>query len=295
MYGHPPPMPPQHTPMQHHPDPSGRGMMPMEGPPPMHAHGAAAEAGARERDDRIMSMSSGPKRHREWEDRDDSAYKKSATDETRARLENPHLSRQGPSPPMPRYPSDYERNDREIQRVPIGGPPSSTPHPGLSSPESMRRMEDQRRADANYRPSEYAHHPPANPPIVHHEDHHHLPPMSTSYGPPAREPKREATPVKAEDPPRQEEPAPPSSAEKRDRDGDTRMHIDEPAARKMDVDEDYDEDSTEEGRTKASRGNSSRNSRGSPKSSKGGSGPPSAAIDGQNGIPNGSMSHKNEV
>ena len=123
--------------------------------------------------------------------------------------------------------------------------------------------------------------------------------MNSAFGPLPQEPKREITPVKAEDPPRQEESLPHASAEKQNREREDRMQIDEPAARKMDVDEDYDEDSTEEGRTKASHGNSGGVSRSSPKSSKAGSGPPSASIDGQhgmsNGSVNGSVSQKNEA
>lgn len=73
--------------------------------------------------------------------------------------------------------------------------------------------------------------------------------------PPAPESGKNSAPtsVKAEELParvEEKEPSPPSQpqekTEEKDRDGDVRMQVDEPAMRKIDVNEDYDEASEEE-------------------------------------------------
>ncbi|KZF19957.1 TPR-like protein [Xylona heveae TC161] len=74
------------------------------------------------------------------------------------------------------------------------------------SSSAARRMEDQRQANDNYHPSEAAHHPPSLPSM------HHAPQIAQAVEPP-RDDRREQV---------------------------------ESAARKMDVDEDYDEDAEEE-------------------------------------------------
>lgn len=295
MYPQPPPMASHHAPLQHHPE-AGPGIMAIDPPPPMHAP-PPPESMARDRDDRHPPVSVPHKRHREWDDREDnSSYKKNATDETRSRLENSHLGRRGATPPISRTHS-YERSDRDVQRVPIGGPSSSNPSSGVASPDTVRRLEDQRRADANYRPSEYAHHPQTQPPAEPREPPQQalpLPPIHSAMGARTPESKREPTPVKSEEQPRQQEMVRSSSNEKQDRDGDVRMQ-EEPAVRKMDVDEDYDEDSADESKTRPGQTSSGANGRNSPKSSRGNSGPPSATAEGQNGLSNGSEPQKNEA
>ncbi|CAD0053648.1 unnamed protein product [Aureobasidium pullulans] len=104
----------------------------------------AAEAAAREREDRPSTAP--PKRHREWEDDASSmsSQKKPANEESRSRLEDPSSRRASPPDRMDRIPNSPYR-----------------------SPSEVRRAEDQRRATDNYHPSEAAHHPPAlGPPQV---------------------------------------------------------------------------------------------------------------------------------
>lgn len=99
---------------------------------------------------------------------------------------------------------------------------------------SEARREEQRRANENYHPSEAAHHPPTLPSIqtMPHPSGNSIPPMSevpqSSSNPPSA--GAAATSVKEEG--NRKEQAP--------------LH--EPAARKMDVDEDYDDDAEEEKR-----------------------------------------------
>ncbi|KAI9804786.1 MAG: hypothetical protein M1825_001154 [Sarcosagium campestre] len=85
----------------------------------------------------------------------------------------------------------------------------SSPHRRTSS--EARRAEDQRRANENYHPSEAAHHPHSLPPMNHQQapQHQQLPAMSDSGPPVPKEERREQL---------------------------------EPAARKVEVDEDYDDD-----------------------------------------------------
>lgn len=110
---------------------------------------AAAEAAARERDDRPPSAAAGPKRGREWEG-DSTPVKKHATEETKARLDD-HVSR----------------------RV---SPPGQIPSPALHRRSSSEiRRENERRANETYHPSEAAHHP-LSLPSMHAPQH--LPPIS---------------------------------------------------------------------------------------------------------------------
>lgn len=178
------------------------------GAPAPAAAAAAAEAAARERgEDRPTSA---VKRGREWES--EGPVKKQANEESRARLDDHNVRR--PSPPA-RMPSPGEMQRRS---------------------SSEARREDVRRANENYHPSEAAHHPPTLPSIQNMPPQTSggpsLPPMvegsaPTSNGPPSGPPSAN-TPVK-EEPSRPEAPS---------------SH--EPPARKMDVDEDYDDEPDEE-------------------------------------------------
>ncbi|KAJ5081918.1 transcriptional corepressor Cyc8 [Penicillium alfredii] len=168
----------------------------------------AAEAAARERDDRPASAM---KRGREWES-ESGPVKKHANEESRARLDDQHSRR--PSPPA-RMPSPGPMQRRSSSEV---------------------RREDARHANENYHPSEAAHHPPTLPSIQNVPPHAtggpSLPPMAEGAppapnGPPSGPPSAH-TPVKEE----ASRPEAPSSHE--------------PPARKMDVDEDYDDDADEE-------------------------------------------------
>lgn len=174
---------------------------------------AAAEAAAREREDRPASAM---KRGREWE-ADAGPVKKIANEESRARLDEQMTRRASPPNRMP--------SPGELQR--------------RSSSEARR--EDQRRINENYHPSEAAHHPPTLPPIQHmppHASGPSLPAMNESSGPPSNGPPSgppSSTQVQVkEEPARGEQPP---------------AH--EPAARKMDVDENYDDDGDDEKRPSA--------------------------------------------
>lgn len=190
------------------PAPAGNATGIASGAPAPAAAAAAAEAAARERgEDRPASAM---KRNREWES--EGPVKKQANEESRARLED--------------------------QNVRFASPPARMPSPGemRRRSSSETRREDTRRANENYHPSEAAHHPPTLPSIQNvppqASNGPSLPPMAESAAsapsaPPSGPPSAN-TPVK-EEPPRPEAPS---------------SH--EPPARKMDVDEDYDDEPDEE-------------------------------------------------
>ena len=142
-------------------------------PPPASAL-AAAEAAARDRDERPPSVN---KRPREWEA--EAPSKKAANEETRARLDDASARRTSP------------------QQASMA---SSAPAPFRRSSSEVRR-ENERRANENYHPSEAAHHPYTAPGPMPQ-----MPPMQTMLDGPTEDRKE---PV-------------------------------ENAARKVDVDEDYD-------------------------------------------------------
>lgn len=179
--------------------------------------------------DRPPSVAS--KRLREWED--EPAIKKPANEENRARMEDvrhrrPSTPLRDPyrrSPDAHRFEEqrriDEQRHVEEQRRV-----------------EEMRRVEEQRHANDGYHPSEAAHHPPA------HAMPNHLPPMQQGLSPmsgPLHE-RLPPTPAPKEYPqderPRVDHPAAPVVP----------PQVTEPerAARKMDVDEDYDDSGEEE-------------------------------------------------
>lgn len=177
-------------------------------PPPASAI-TAADAAARDRDERPPSAM---KRGREWDGTEGGPTKKVANEENRLRQDE--ISRRVTPP-------------RDLHR--------------RSSSEARR--EDQRRANENYHPSEAAHHPPTLPSIQHMQQQQpggsSIPPISEgpqpASNPPSAGPESQA-PVKEEA--SRKEPAP--------------LH--EPAARKMDVDEDYDDDGDDEKRASGIKG-----------------------------------------
>lgn len=179
--------------------------------PPPPPMGETAVRGA---DDRPASV--GPKRMREWED--EPSVKKQANDENRARLDEMRPRR--PSTP----PRDaYRRNSSESRRV-----------------EDQRRAEEPRRPDEPRHPND-AYHPSE---AAHHTQTHsvgapsHLPPIQQGLSP-MQGVVHEKTPVAT---PKEERPPPiaaPPVAEP------------ERAARKMDVDEDYDDSGEDEKKTGA--------------------------------------------
>ncbi|KAI5928070.1 hypothetical protein F4810DRAFT_646769 [Camillea tinctor] len=220
---------PQHQPpYAHHPEPgvpsgieSGVPLGP-KGPlvPDLH------------RDDRPPSVVS--KRMREWED-EPSAMKKPASEENRSRMQE--IGHRRPSTPPRDHPyrrspdgHRFEEQRRMDEQRRVDDP---------RRVEELRRADDQRHANENYHPSEAAHHPPAHsvPPT-------HLPPMqqgpspmqglihevpqpspaSKDYPPPDERQRLEHPPA----------PVPPQ------------MNEPERAARKMDVDDDYDDSGEEE-------------------------------------------------
>ncbi|KAI2611084.1 TPR-like protein [Hypoxylon fragiforme] len=208
---HPPPFP-------HHTEPLGgphlKGLM---GPDMHRDH------------DRPSSVAS--KRMREWED--EPSIKKPANDENRARLDD--LRHRRPSTP-PRDPyrqspdahrfEEQRRMEEQQRRV-----------EDQRRVEEMRRVDEQRHPNDSYHPSDAAHHPPT------HSMPNHLPPMQ--QGPPPMQglihdgPQPSPAPKEYPQDERQrlEHPSAPAPPQ---------MNEPERAARKMDVDDDYDDSGEEE-------------------------------------------------
>ena len=177
---------------------------------------SAAEAAAREREERPASAM---KRGREWEG-EPGPSKKLANEDSRSRLEEAQPSRRA-SPGRIASPRDSRRR----------------------SSSEFRREEQQRRAQDSYQPSEAAHHPPTLPSIQHH----------------MTQPQQGSTMAPMSEGPQQSGPLPgiqssiasasPSQAkEERERERE-RERKDEPPARKMEVDEDYDDDGEDDKKT----------------------------------------------
>ncbi|KAM0301780.1 hypothetical protein ACHAPM_004932 [Fusarium culmorum] len=195
------------------------------GPPPPPPPPAVAEAAMQRMDDRPPSV--GPKRMREWEE--ESTAKKQANEENRVRLDDVRHRRMS-TPPR----DNYRRNSSEARR------PEEVRRPEESRREEPRRPESApRHAVESYHPSDAAHHPPS-----HASGPSHLPPMQ--QGPPTpmsgvvhEKPPVVATP-KEERPPSLEHAPPVRTAP-----------VSEPerAARKMEVDEDYDDSGEDEKKT----------------------------------------------
>ena len=192
LVGQPAPSPGGHfprTPYEHHPN-AAPGIA--SGAPAPNAAQTAADAAAREREDRPSSTVPS-KRGREWED-ESNAAKKPSTEEGRSRLDEIKMHR--PSPP------DHV----------------ATPN---RSPPEQRRMEEPRPPSA-YRPSEAAHHPTS------------LPSMQSMTQPSPRGSAAPQEEYRAPPPPQPAQPA----------------QVYEPAARKMDVDENYDDSGDDKSATK---------------------------------------------
>jgi hypothetical protein len=128
--------------------------------------------------------------------------KKAASDENRARMEDVHHRR----PSTPPHEVAFRRSSSEA-----------------------RRAEEQRRANENYHPSEAAHHMHVNNTAVNQQQQ--LPPMRP-VGTPARE--NIPAPAGSRDHPNQDRRSPQQHQQQ--------PQIEERAARKMDVDENYDDD-----------------------------------------------------
>ncbi|KAI9891945.1 MAG: glucose repression mediator protein [Vezdaea aestivalis] len=218
----------------HAPNPSQPGGIAAGAPLPPAAQAMAdAAVAARERDERQQPLP--PKRLREWED-ESSPSKKAANEDNRVRPdESPYHLRQ--SPP------DRNLSPREQHR--------------RRSSSEARRAEDQRRANENYHPSEAAHHPPTLPAMMPPNPHPHGPPQSQPQShPPLLTPQQsQPLPQQAPQPlPPQPQPQPqpqalahapqlPPMAEAPKEDRAREL---EPPARKMDMDENYDEDDDED-------------------------------------------------
>lgn len=241
----------------HHPDLSGPSGIEGGAPPPASAL-AAAEAADRglERPSSVAS-----KRIREWED--EPPMKKPASDEARARLEDQHHRR--PSTPpheqqLRRSSSEARRAEDTQRRLAADDQrrieEQRRAEADQRRAEEQRRAEDQRRANENYHPSEAAHHPqnvgmPPNqlpsmqhaPPPPHSVAHTPVYENGPAPPPPPPQPKEapvEEAPHSLPPPPQQRHELPLAPA--------VQAPASEPerAARKLDVDEDYDDDGEED-------------------------------------------------
>ncbi|KAL4876049.1 hypothetical protein BJY04DRAFT_200502 [Aspergillus karnatakaensis] len=194
---------------------------------------SAAEAAAREREDRPPSAM---KRARDWE-ADSGPVKKIAIEENRSRLD-----------------------DRRVT------PPGRLPSPGSMQRRgsSEIRREDQRRVNETYHPSEAAHHPPTLPSIQHMPQHPSgtsLPPMAESAPAPSNGSSAviPTTQVQVQVPVKEEH----ARAEQ--------PPAHEPAARKMEVDEDYDDDGDDDKKVSAVKGSPTSSANGNNNGVAGGS------------------------
>lgn len=181
-----------HQPYQLHANTSQPAGIAAGAPPPTAALVAAENAAARERDERPTF-----KRLMDTEDDYKSPNKKAANGDSRGRLEDQFYRRTSP-PARPSPPRERPRRS-----------------------SSEIRREDEHRINANYHPSDAAHHPQTLPAIQQAEpEHAHLPPMAEAPRDERREPY-------------------------------------EGAARKVDMDEDYNDEVEEEKRTGGSGGRNS--------------------------------------
>ncbi|TAQ84093.1 hypothetical protein B7494_g7586 [Chlorociboria aeruginascens] len=206
----------------HHADSSNPGGIEGGAPPPASALAAEAAAAAVDRNgDRPDGV--GPKRMREWED--EPSIKKPASEENRARLEDAHHRRPSTSPR-----ESFRRSSSEARRTAEEDKRRIEDQRRIEEQrrDDQRRAEDQHRANENYRPSEIAHHPQS------HGNQNHLPPMQ--QGPVVHTPVHELSRPSLKEYQGEERGAiPPISNGEPER-----------AARKMDVDEDYDDEGEEE-------------------------------------------------
>ena len=163
--------------------------------------------------------STGFKRSHESDDEYKAVNKHHANGESRSRLED-HRHRRASPPDRKCSPRPRPGSPRGRAQSPPYGRPSS-PLVRHSRSSSRARREEQRRADESYHPSEAAHHPPTLPSM--HQPTITEPPQ-TPISDTGREERREAY---------------------------------EAAARKMEVDEDYDDEGEEEKRKEGSGGGNS--------------------------------------
>ncbi|KAK4695106.1 general transcriptional corepressor CYC8, partial [Lecanoromycetidae sp. Uapishka_2] len=202
---------------QHHPNTSQSVGIAAGAPPPAAALAAAEAAAARERDDRPIV---GYKRSHDSDDEYKMPSKHLANGESRSRLENNQHRRASPPDRKP-SPRPRQPSPRGRPQSPYGRPPSPPVRHSRSS--SLARREEQRRVDDSYHPSEAAHNPSTLP--------------SMQPQPPA-EPAQITAPAS-------------------DIARDEHREPFEAAARKMEVDEDYDDEAEEEKRKENSGGRNS--------------------------------------
>ncbi len=268
---HQPPYPP-------HPEQGPNG--PEQGMPHPSQPGMPSEP-ALHRDHDPRPSSVGPKRMREWEDERDS--KKPTTEESRARMDD-HRHRRPSTPPRG---EPYRRNSSEARRFDERRMEDERRMQDARRVEEQRRAEDMRRAEEQHRhpnegyhPSEAAHHPQS------HSVPAHLPPMQQGPSPMQN--------LIHEGPGPQQGPGPkdyPPAPEERRMEHGPAPHppniINEPerAARKMEVDDNYDDSGEDDKKAAGLPGPAS--------------GPASASSDMKNGAPtsaglNGIMGQKTE-
>lgn len=217
----------------HHSEMSYSGGMDNGAPVPISAlTGTEPTTNDRNGDPRPSSV--GPKRLREWED-DQPSMKKPASDENRARLMDSHHRR----PSTPPRESSFRRSSSEICRTEDQRHLEDQRRVEEQRRDDQRRIDDQRRSNESYHPSEAAHHPTMAP-------NSHLPLLQQGQSL-SRTPAHEILPP----PP----PAAPKdySSEERERDRVDHLAslshtVSEPerAKRKLEVDEDYDDDGDDE-------------------------------------------------
>ena len=204
-------------------------------PPPTAAIAAAEAAAARDRDDRPPP--SGPVSFKRSMDEDEYKMpnKKPSNGDSRGRLDDHHYRRVSP-PERQQSPRDQRRRRSSSEARREEARREDARREEIRREEARRedaRREDQRRADQNYHPSEAAHHAPAPALPSLRSQSEHLPP-----------------------PP----PPPPASSETA---REERRDPYEPAARKVEVDEDYDDDGEpDEKRMMGSGGRNSPNGTG---------------------------------
>lgn len=242
--------------MYHHPEIAPQSALENgpQGPPSV----AASETASIPRiDDRPPSVP--PKRMREWEE--ESAAKKQANEENRARLDD--MRHRRPSTP-PR--EGFRRNSSEARRA-----------------DDQRRADEQRRAEESRRTEEASRHPNDNyhpSEAAHHTQNHtstpsHLPPMQQGPTPMqgvVHEKPQVPTPKEERPPPLEHTTpsrpaAPPTEPER--------------AARKMEVDEDYDDSGEDEKKANiVTNGSGPSSAAGDVKTST----PTSASVNGVSGV-----------
>ena len=235
-------------PAYHSSHPSQPGGIASGGPPPTAALAAAEAAAAREREER---PSTGFKRMVEPEDDYKIANKKPSNGDSRSRLEDHHYRRGSPidAPRQPQVSSPVSRHRRssselrrEDQRRQLQ---QSLPQPPQQQQQPLP-LPQQQPQDV-YHPSDAAHHPTL-PSISHHQQQQQQqdssplahPGMSSQSQP---QPHQQQPPHL---PQMTSEPQPPLQSLPPQPQRDERREAFEPAARKMDMDEDYDDDGEED-------------------------------------------------